>query len=67
MYNFYQIIRDDLVGDLKYHLSRDPALIKSTDNAGNTPIHVAAKYNRVRSLAVLLQNNAGKYCILSHF
>lgn len=36
-----------------------PERINVTDNAGNTPVHVAAKYNRVRSLAVLLKFKAG--------
>ncbi|XP_052775475.1 transient receptor potential cation channel subfamily A member 1-like [Mya arenaria] len=56
--SIWQIIRDDLVGDLQYQLRRNPDLINSTDNAGNTPIHVAAKYNRVQSLAVLMEFKA---------
>ncbi|WAQ95707.1 TRPA1-like protein [Mya arenaria] len=72
--SIWQIIRDDLVGDLQYQLRRNPDLINSTDNAGNTPIHVAAKYNRVQSLAVLMEFKAavewkglaGKGAILNH-
>ena len=56
-----QIIRDDLVNDLKHQLKVSPDLTTAVDNAGNTPIHIASKYNRVRSLAILLQGNAGMY------
>ncbi|KAH3861103.1 hypothetical protein DPMN_024031, partial [Dreissena polymorpha] len=52
------IIRDDLVGHLQHQLKLNPDLIKSKDVAGNSPIHVAAKYNKVRSLAVLFHFNA---------
>ncbi|KAL4239818.1 hypothetical protein ACF0H5_000620 [Mactra antiquata] len=61
-----QIIRDDLVSELKHQLQLNPDRINLTDNAGNTPIHIAAKYNRLRSLVILLDfkadpNIAGPY------
>ncbi|XP_060576349.1 transient receptor potential cation channel subfamily A member 1-like [Ruditapes philippinarum] len=64
--DLWLIIRDDLVADLEYQLKLTPERISVKDNAGNTPVHVAAKYNRVRSLAVLLEfkahpNAAGPY------
>ena len=59
-----QIIREDLVTELRYHLTSFPELINTTDNAGYKPVHVAAKYNRVSSLAVLLDWKAGMSMLL---
>lgn len=63
----FQVIREDLATDLKHLLKARPESINCTDNAGNTPMHVASKYNRIRSMAILLQNNAGKLCFTVKF